>query len=406
MAKKDAAKALPRLRFPEFRGEEGWVEKPLSMICDRITQGGTPDTAKPEYWIAEIDWLTPAEMGKTDDPFIYSTMRKISKRGLENCPSELLPSFSVVLSTRAPIGHVVINYVPMAINQGCKGLVPAAGLKYRFLFYSLVNAKSRLVDLGAGNTFKELSGSALKIFTIPVPNLDEQQKIADCLGSLDELIVAQGRKVEALKARKRGFMQVLFPREGETTPRLRFPEFRDGPEWKWRTLIDACHMQAGKFITASQIKEQYKEGLYPCYGGNGLRGYTETYTHSGEFPLIGRQGALCGNVRLGTGDFYATEHAVVVQPKKGIAARWLYYVIDLLDLNRFATGQAQPGLSVEVLEKVPVMIPNQEKEQQRIASCLTSIDSLIAAETDILETLKIHKKGLMQGLFPATEEIS
>jgi len=111
-------------------------------------------------------------------------------------------------------------------------------------------------------------------------------------------------------------------------------------------------------------------------------------------------------VRLGTGDFYATEHAVVVQPKKGIAARWLYYVIDLLDLNRFATGQAQPGLSVEVLEKVPVMIPNQEKEQQRIASCLTSIDSLIAAETDILETLKIHKKGLMQGLFPATEEIS
>jgi type I restriction enzyme S subunit len=238
---------------------------------------------------------------------------------------------------------------------------------------------------------------------IPTPSPAEQQKIAECLSSVDELMAAQARKVDALKTHKKGLMQQLFPREGETQPRLRFPEFQNAGEWEPKTLIDACRMQAGKFVAAADIKEQNAGDLFPCYGGNGLRGFTATHTHDGAYPLIGRQGALCGNVKLATGRFHATEHAVVATPNQGVEVVWLYYLLDLLNLNRFATGQAQPGLSVDVLDKVPVTIPNDEREQQLIASCLSSLDDLIAAQTHKLESLKIHKKGLMQQLFSSTE---
>ncbi|SEF48915.1 restriction endonuclease subunit S [Nitrosomonas ureae] len=186
-------------------------------------------------------------------------------------------------------------------------------------------------------------------------------------------------------------------------PKLRFPEFRDAGEWEEKPLKAICVMQAGKFVAASDIFEDYNGDSYPCYGGNGLRGYTKTHTHSGKYPLIGRQGALCGNVNLVNGQFHATEHAVVVTPKEGINVDWLFYTLDLLNLNRFATGQAQPGLSVEVLDKVPSVVP-QEPEQQKIADCLSSIDELITLEVQKLATLKAHKKGLMQQFFPAKGE--
>lgn len=188
------------------------------------------------------------------------------------------------------------------------------------------------------------------------------------------------------------------------TPKLRFPEFRDAEGWEESTLGSVCHMQSGKFVAASDIYEQLTQGLYPCYGGNGLRGYTKSYTHSGKFPLIGRQGALCGNVKLGFGQFHATEHAVVATAETGVDMDWLFYVLGFLNLNRFATGQAQPGLSVAVIEKVPVAKPVYETEQQKIAECLSSVDEVIAAQARKLDALKTHKKGLMQQLFPREGE--
>lgn len=187
-------------------------------------------------------------------------------------------------------------------------------------------------------------------------------------------------------------------------PRLRFPEFRKAGAWEEETLGAVCDMQAGKFVAASEISEKKADGLYPCFGGNGLRGYTKTYNQSGRYSLIGRQGALCGNVNLVDGDFYATEHAVVTTPKAGNSTDWLFYTLCLLNLNRFATGQAQPGLSVEVLEKVACVVPKDKDEQQKIADCLSSLDELITAETQKLDALKAHKKGLMQQLFPREGE--
>lgn len=187
-------------------------------------------------------------------------------------------------------------------------------------------------------------------------------------------------------------------------PMLRFPEFLEGKEWQEKQLHSVCQMKAGKFISASKINTQYIEGLYPCYGGNGLRGFTSEYSHSGEYSLIGRQGALCGNVNFVTGRFYATEHAVVVSPNKKINNNWLFYYLNKLNLNQYAIGQAQPGLSVNFLEKITIQIPEQEKEQQKIADCLSSLDNVISLQTQKIDTLQQYKKGLMQKLFPAEGE--
>ena len=239
-----------------------------------------------------------------------------------------------------------------------------------------------------------------------LPDSDEQQKIADCLSSLDAVIAAEADRLAALKAHKKGLMQRLFPAPGQTTPRLRFPEFKGAAEWVVQPLGGICDLRAGKFVSASDIADAPDNDLFPCYGGNGLRGYTRSYTHSGTFPLVGRQGAHCGNVKFVTGNFHATEHALVATAKCATLVGWLYYKLVALELNRFATGQAQPGLSVDVLEKIPCVIPNEETEQQRIADCLSSLDSLVAAQSNKLEALKTQKSGIMQKLFPSPHEAS
>ena len=130
------------------------------------------------------------------------------------------------------------------------------------------------------------------------------------------------------------------------------------------TLSDYCEMKAGKSIKSDSINSQYNDGLYPCYGGNGLRGYVETYSHDGVYNIIGRQGALCGNITLTKGKFYATEHAIVVRCKTPINEYWLYFALAQMNLNQYARGVAQPGLAVKQLEKLPFGISSKGKQEK------------------------------------------
>ena len=255
--------------------------------------------------------------------------------------------------------------------------------------------------MGQGTSIKGFSKNDLANFPLHFPiNQHEQKKIADCLSSLDDLITAENDKLEALKTHKKGLMQQLFPQAGENTPRLRFPEFQGDGEWEGTTLGNICSMQAGKYIKANKIENYKKDNFFPCYGGNGLRGFVDNFNYNGKYPLIGRQGALCGNITLANGQFYATEHAIVVTNNKNTDISWLYYNLNNLNLNQYATGQAQPGLSVDVLKKVFSDIPSNINEQEKIADCLSSLDDLITAQSTKIEHLKTHKKGIMQQLFP------
>ena len=146
--------------------------------------------------------------------------------------------------------------------------------------------------------------------------------------------------------------------------------------WVWATLGDFFNLQAGKFIQAFDIHKQSTQYPYPCYGGNGIRGFVSSYNRVGAFPIVGRQGALCGNINFASGKFYATEHAVVVESFGGTDVIWARFLLEELDLNQYATATAQPGLSVKTINEIHIPIP-PAKEQKRIANRLqASLESV------------------------------
>ena len=177
---------------------------------------------------------------------------------------------------------------------------------------------------------------------------------------------------------------------------MRFPGF--GGEWKTLFVDDVCpEFQSGKNIKAENIKS---EGLYPVYGGNGLRGYTDIYNHDGTYVLIGRQGALCGNVRLVEGRNYITEHAIAVSSSNEHCIYFLYYLFYKMNLGQYSDQSAQPGLAVNKLLRLKLHIPLKD-EQTKIAKILTLLDTRIATQNKIIEDLKKLKVAIIENVFKA-----
>ncbi len=158
----------------------GWKTVKLGEAC-KIVNGATPSTSVEANWGGPHCWITPAEMGGLSDPYVGETRRTLTDVGLADCSATLLPAGSVILSSRAPIGHVILNTVPMATNQGCKSMIPRSDLDAKFLFYFIKANVPLLESLGTGATFKELSGGKLASVEIPLPPLAEQKRIVALL---------------------------------------------------------------------------------------------------------------------------------------------------------------------------------------------------------------------------------
>jgi len=151
--------------------------------------------------------------------------------------------------------------------------------------------------------------------------------------------------------------------------------FEEG-EVEWKALGDVVHMRAGQHISASKIVDRCDDEFrYPCFGGNGIRGYVKEKSHDGDYLLIGRQGALCGNVQRMKGQFYATEHAVVVTTSEQINIDWAFHLLTMMNLNQFASKSAQPGLAVANLLDLKIPVPSLDG-QARVASILDKFDTL------------------------------
>lgn len=165
--------------------------------------------------------------------------------------------------------------------------------------------------------------------------------------------------------------------------------------WETKKLSQLSSMKSGATITARSIDQS---SPYPCYGGNGLRGYTKTFTHDGHYALVGRQGALCGNVLEVSGRFFASEHAIVVTPHSGISISWLARAIDWMNLNKYTESSAQPGLSVTKILELSIAAPSDEMEQNRIAEALKDVESLIEALERLIAKKRDIKQAVMQRL--------
>ena len=171
-------------------------------------------------------------------------------------------------------------------------------------------------------------------------------------------------------------------------------------EWEVKRLGNICsHFKSGESITSKDISEN---GKYPVYGGNGLRGYSAKYTHDGSYILIGRQGALCGNINYVEGKSYISEHAIAVQTTEDLS--WLRYKLDFWNLNRYSESSAQPGLSVAKLIRYKLSVPPLA-EQQKIAEVLGTWDKAIEKQTQLIKKLELRKKGLMQHLLTGKKRL-
>lgn len=269
--------------------------------------------------------------------------------------------------------------------------------KYLGYYFNSVHYHNQLLPLIQGAKVSSISKKALNGTIIVYPSPAEQQKIADCLASLDDLIDATTRKIEALKEHKKGLMQRLFPVRGKNIPELRFPEFLGMEGWKENKLKKLCEIGNGK---------DYKhlgKGNIPVYGSGGYMTSVDDFLYDGESVCIGRKGTIDKPMFL-TGKFWTVDTLFYTHSFRNCLPKFLYLIFQRIDWYKYNEAGGVPSLSKATIGEIAVFVPieknEKQKEQQKITDCLFSLDELIGATTRKVEALKEHKKGLMQQLFP------
>lgn len=348
----------------------GWEIKKLGDIS-RVVNGGTPKTEVPEYWNGHHRWITPAEMGKRSSPYVSETKRRITDSGLQNSSAEMLPPYSVILSSRAPIGYLVINLQPMATNQGCKGIVPSKNLHHEFLYYYLSGNVDTLRSLGTGATFKELSGGKLKEVEIPLPPLPEQQRIVGILDEAFENIALATVNAETnlknASALFESHLNDIFSKRG------------DG--WMETTIGEQIRLQRGFDIT----KELQREGHVPVVSSGGIKSFHDTPMARAPGVVIGRKGTL-GKVFYLEKDYWPHDTTLWVKEFNGNLPRFVYHFLTGIDVHRLNSGAANPALNRNQVHPIRVFWP--QISQQKILA--TQFDAL-AVETQRLASI-YHRK--------------
>jgi len=257
-----------------------------------------------------------------------------------------------------------------------------------FFIYRFLQTKSEYLKRKAtGATIMHINRKSLEQLEIPDLEIDDQLHIANILSKAENLIAQRKESIRLLDEFLKSTFLEMF---GDPV--------RNEKGWEVEQLGKVTFMKAGQFVAASDIQSEFSEGLYSCYGGNGLRGYVKTYTHEGDFVLIGRQGALCGNVKIAKGQFHATEHAVVCSPKMQFETYWLYYLLDIINLNKYASGAAQPGLAVGRLEQIEIIYPPIELQTQ-FAQIVEKTEALKTQYQQSLQELENLYGSLSQKAF-------
>lgn len=298
-------------------------------------------------------------------------------------------------SPTQPVGRVLFydytDSVPRICNNFTAILRPITGNNPKYLAYLLnflyqqgavlkhQNKTTGIINLKLNNYLKDIS--------VIIPQLETQKNIVDVLDKAQGLIDARKEQIKLMDELIKSAFYEIFG-----NPVKNSKEFRQVP------LGELCNLKAGKFIKAEDISDLNENNMYPCFGGNGLRGYVKEYTHDGYYPLIGRQGALCGNVQFAEGKFYATEHAIVTQPTVELDIIWLYIMLREMNLNRLATGAAQPGLNVSTLMPLEVIYPAISL-QTEFANKFKEIEIQKAFMKKSLIDIENNYYGLMQKAF-------
>ncbi|HET7116661.1 MAG TPA: restriction endonuclease subunit S, partial [Hanamia sp.] len=403
MSKEIKSKIVPKLRFPEFRGSDDWEEKPLSSVCNSFS-GGTPTTSQKEFYGGDIPFIRSAEISKD------FTELFVTEEGLKNSSAKLVSKGDVLVALYgANSGDVSLAKIDGAINQAvlCLKSTENNSFVYQFLLFKKNWIVSTYIQGGQGN----LSGDIIKSLKLAFPKLSEQQKIASCLSSLDEYVTAESQKLEALKTHKKGLMQQLFPAEGERVPKLRFPEFKFSGEWVFEKLGEVYSFISTNSFSRDNLN--YKNGSIKNihYGDIHTKFANLFDIQKEEVPFINLEmnigkikpecyciegdvvfadasedlndiGKSIELVNLNNEKLVSGMHTLLARQKQNklvVGFGGILFKSNNVrtQIQRESQGTKVLGISSSRLEKLKIYYPKNEKEQQRIVDCLSSLDDLI-----------------------------
>lgn len=391
---------IPELRFAEF--SKVWNTKTLKNFGVQIIDGDRgKNYPNGDDFSPDGHCLFLSAKNVTTAGFAFTELSFISEEKDAALSKGKLQVSDVVLTTRGTVGNIALfdadlPFEHLRINSGMvllraiKSAVTPCFL-YAAMFAPPLSREVKKTAFGSAQPQLTVKGIYALKFSAPA-DIIEQQKIADFLTAVDTRIQQLSQKKTLLERWKKGLMQQLFSQ----TLRFKDDDGNDFPDWEERRLGSLCStLKSGKGITSELINE---DGLYPVFGGNGLRGYTDSFTHDCDVVLIGRQGALCGNINRSVGKSYISEHAVAVIANESSRNEWLAQRLEYMKLNRLSESSAQPGLAVNKLARLKLDTPSHE-EQTKIANCLSAIDKKIDTVGQQIEKTKTFKQGLLQQMF-------
>lgn len=389
MKKEDEIKTVvPALRFPEFRGMNEWEENKLNSLCDIIN--------------GKCNAQDHVEGGKYP-LFDRSATMKYSNDYLYDCEAIIIPGEGVKFVPKYYIGKFNLHQRAYALKDfSCNG---------RFLFYSMEYYSGLLAIKAVKSTVLSLRLPILQNFLLYIPNNNtEQQKIADCLSSLDDLIEATAQKVEVLKEHKKGLMQRLFPAEGKNVPDLRFLEFQGAEEWKESSLDEYFDFKQGFQCPVEEQYDKQEHGMVRFIRIIDLTQPSTPYRYindPGNQYYINKENLFMvrygdpGLVGIGYEGIIANNLFQLI-PKKKINPYFFYFFFskEKTRIKGLSSSTSLSAINFTSLKALKIVVSQNTDEQQKIADCLSSIDELIEVISRKVEILKEHKKGLMQQLFP------
>ena len=421
----------PRLRFPEFLDAGEWKEKRLDRVCEVNPKS----EALPDEFVY-ID-LESVEAGNLLQKNIINRSEAPSRA------QRLLEHGDIIFQLVRPYqkNNYLFNESDRTRYVASTGYAQLRAKQSNAYLYQFVHTESfvsKVLSLCEGSNYPAIASGELSKILVKVPGPDEQQKIASCLSSLDELIFAQSRKLEALQDYKKGLMQQLFPQQGETLPRSRFPGFRDAGEWDRRAMKDLYsfvptnsfsreqlnYMEGHvrnihygdihtQFSTHFDMKNEIVPFVNPSESLGKIR--PESYCVEGDLIFadasedLSDVGKCIEIVKLNDEKLISGLHTILARQKhESLVVGFGGYLFESdqvrAQIIKESHGTKVVGISAGRLSRMEICFPPQRIEQQKIASCLSSVVQLISEQSRRLDALRIHKKGLMQQLFPVSEE--
>jgi len=406
----------------------------LGEVCTLIN-GGTPDTKIPSFWDGTHAWITPAEMGNLRSPFLGTSRRTLTDEGMRNSSAQLLPKHSVIMSSRAPIGHLIINEIPMASNQGCKGLIPSDNLNYKYLYYFLYANKEYLNELGSGTTFAEISGTKLKTVQIPLPSLEKQREIVEKLDSafaeIDLLEGNLGLSDEKANQLLQSLLSAAFT-SSVVSVELSNPSANQELVMKIVRIGDVCKLMTGG--TPSRSRPEYFENgnikwlvsgdinqgeIFDCDGRITEEAMKSSNTKilpmNSVMIALNGQGKTRGTVALLRTAATCNQSLVSISPvnENDLLPEFLFHNLRMRyqELRRMTgdDGNDRRGLNMVLIRDIKIPLPSLEKQREivkKLDSAFAEIDLLkaqIKIEKDYATALR---QSLLSSAFTQEEAIA